>query len=371
MNPSPFERNTFWTIAFGSIFIWIPQLAVHPSAMQRFIAVSSFKKAKAVMFWSVIGFLTIYGLVLIIGLLLYATYHDCDPVASGVVEKTGQLVPYYVMEVAHDYPGLTGLFISGVLSAALSSISSGLNTVAGTMYEDFVVYVLKGEKLSETRQNLVTKILVLVLGLLYILGVFVIERLGAIFQMVQSLVGATNGSLSGLFTLGIFFPQANATGAIAGTLTSLVVMSMVVFGAQVYSVRGLLRYPGKMTSVTNCSPDLIKSLPFNATSRCDTYTGIGSPVIADPSVPLIFQLSYLYYCLLGMVIVLVVGLAVSYISGPTDARHLDPQLFSPPVRHFLPKKGIMSIPENEEYKLVKTSDMATNNNTDGKRNSIL
>lgn len=36
-----------------------------------------------------------------------------------MVRKAGQLLPFYVIETAQDYPGLTGLFISGVLSAAL------------------------------------------------------------------------------------------------------------------------------------------------------------------------------------------------------------------------------------------------------------
>jgi hypothetical protein len=35
------------------------------------------------------------------------------------VEKPGQILPYYVMDVAKNLPGLSGLFISGIFSAAL------------------------------------------------------------------------------------------------------------------------------------------------------------------------------------------------------------------------------------------------------------
>lgn len=49
-----------------------------------------------------------------------------------------QILPYYVVEVAGSIPGISGLFIAGIFSAALSSMSANLNTVAGTIYEDFI-----------------------------------------------------------------------------------------------------------------------------------------------------------------------------------------------------------------------------------------
>lgn len=53
------------------------------------------------------------------GLLMYAKYVNCDPFTSGQVSKSDQLLPYYVMDVAIKVPGLSGLFIAGVVSAAL------------------------------------------------------------------------------------------------------------------------------------------------------------------------------------------------------------------------------------------------------------
>lgn len=42
------------------------------------------------------------------------------------------------MDVAGYLPGLPGLFISGIFAAALSSMSSMLNTLAGTIFDDFL-----------------------------------------------------------------------------------------------------------------------------------------------------------------------------------------------------------------------------------------
>lgn len=53
------------------------------------------------------------------GLLIYATYHDCDPLTTKLAKAKDQLLPLLVMRLFGDYPGLPGLFVSGVFSAAL------------------------------------------------------------------------------------------------------------------------------------------------------------------------------------------------------------------------------------------------------------
>lgn len=99
---------------------------------------------------------------LITGLQMYAKYETCDPTSAGIIDKIDQVIfwiinlfldyrmdiffvfffiqtlPYFVMQVGGAIPGLAGLFISGIFAAALSTISSSLNTLSGTIYEDFL-----------------------------------------------------------------------------------------------------------------------------------------------------------------------------------------------------------------------------------------
>lgn len=60
----------------------------------------------------------------------FTLFYNCDrwvsshnfytpPLLWQQIKNPGQIVPLYVMEVGRDYPGLAGLFMSGVLSAAL------------------------------------------------------------------------------------------------------------------------------------------------------------------------------------------------------------------------------------------------------------
>lgn len=57
---------------------------------------------------------------------------------SQAISRTDQTLPYYVMDVAGHLPGLPGLFLAGLVSAALATMSASLNTMSGTVYEDFV-----------------------------------------------------------------------------------------------------------------------------------------------------------------------------------------------------------------------------------------
>lgn len=63
-------------------------------------------------------------------------------------------------------------------------------------------------------------------------------------------------------------------------------------------------------------------------------------VLENPANPedtfMLYRLSYYYYTLLGAAIVLVVGVAVSLLTGPLDPRTVNRDLLSPAIHSFLP-----------------------------------
>ena len=73
-----------------------------------------------------------------LGMVIYAVYAECDPILTKQVKKQDQLLPLLVLHVAGDIPGLPGLFMAGIFSGSLSSISSGLNSLAAIGLRDFM-----------------------------------------------------------------------------------------------------------------------------------------------------------------------------------------------------------------------------------------
>ena len=50
---------------------------------------------------------------------MYAYYETCDPVQSGKVEKPDQMMPYMVLDIFQDLPGMAGLFVAASFSGTL------------------------------------------------------------------------------------------------------------------------------------------------------------------------------------------------------------------------------------------------------------
>lgn len=72
------------------------------------------------------------------GLIIYSNLYDCDPFTAGLVKKLDQIVPYFVMRIGDKIPGLPGLFIAGLFSGGLSSMSGLLNVLSCIIYDDFL-----------------------------------------------------------------------------------------------------------------------------------------------------------------------------------------------------------------------------------------
>lgn len=46
-------------------------------------------------------------------------------------------MPYFVVDSMGHIPGLSGVFVAGIFSASLSTISAGLNSMAAVTMEDY------------------------------------------------------------------------------------------------------------------------------------------------------------------------------------------------------------------------------------------
>lgn len=105
------------------------------------------------------------------------------------------------MDILGDYPGLPGLFVAGVFSAALSSLSTGLNSMSAVMLEDFFKS-FTSRPLTVTQTKYITRGVVAVFGAICVALVFVVEKLGSVLQLSMSLGAVAQGPLLGIFTMG-------------------------------------------------------------------------------------------------------------------------------------------------------------------------
>lgn len=213
--------------------------------IQRYLSLPTLAHARRALWIFIFGVLILLSLCAYCGLLIYATYHDCDPLTTKLAQAKDQLLPLLVMDILGDYPGLPGLFVAGVFSAALSSLSTGLNSLAAVMLEDFFKTFSK-KPLTQRQTHYILRGAVAVLGTICVGLVFVVERLGSVLQLSMSLGAVTNGPLLGIFTLGVMVPWVEGNGAICGGLAGLISMTWICFKAQAAIASGELTFEVKV-----------------------------------------------------------------------------------------------------------------------------
>ena len=80
------------------------------------------------MFSCVPGILFV-GVSVFTGVVMYAYYENCDLLKSEIIEKPEQMVPYLVLEIFQDVPGMAGLFVAASISGTLRLVESTFDHV--------------------------------------------------------------------------------------------------------------------------------------------------------------------------------------------------------------------------------------------------
>lgn len=112
------------------------------------------------------------------------------------------------MESLGKYPGLPGLFVAGIFSAALSSLSTCLNAMAAVVLEDFYKPFIK-HSLTKKQTSYLMRGVVFLVGIISTALVFVVAKLGTVLQLQMSIAGVTAGPVFGVFTMGVLMPWVN------------------------------------------------------------------------------------------------------------------------------------------------------------------
>eukprot|EP00057_Strongylocentrotus_purpuratus_P016284 XP_011670758.1 PREDICTED: sodium-coupled monocarboxylate transporter 2-like [Strongylocentrotus purpuratus] len=189
---------TSWNLATGA-----GQVVV-----QRMLTCGSLKKATHAIILATITKVFVIFICIFSGVVMYAYYVNCDPLTHGVVTNKDQIMPLMVMELFAEMPGLPGLFLSAVVSASLSTLSSGINSLAAVAAEDGVKAMWPNMR-PQTYVK-ITKMLALGYGILAIGFAFLASVLGqGILQLVLSIDGVFTGCTMGVFILGIFMHRCN------------------------------------------------------------------------------------------------------------------------------------------------------------------
>ncbi|CAB3384428.1 Hypothetical predicted protein [Cloeon dipterum] len=344
----PTVRHTVWSLVIGGGFTYLTLYAVNQAQIQRLLCVKSLKKSQQALWlsWPILTALSLS--TSFSGLAIYSRYFDCDPLSAKQITSNDQLLPYFVVDTLSYLPGISGLFVAGIFSGSLSTVSSAVNSLAAVTLEDYIRPVLvkmgKSSKLTDKRSTLLTKILVLLYGLLCIGMAFVAQSLGGVLQASLTIFGVVGGPLFGTFTLGMFFWITNEVGAISGLAMGLAISLWIGFGGPKPPP------PYLPVSTEGCEDPVFAALQLvNATSTA---------LKDDSEYFYLYRLSYMWYVVIGFGVTVLFGVFVSFVYGKLvlkEVKLVEAKLFSPFIKRILPR-------EFQEFKEVATISGSFENN---------
>lgn len=333
----PTVRHTFWTQWFGNIFVWWSIYGINQTMVQRCLSLNSMREIRIAYWINFPGLVLLMLICSVCGGVIYSAYRGCDPINMGEISAGDQLLPLYVMDYISNIPILPGIFVASVFSGALSTVSSGVNSLASVTLHDVLDTCVVN--LTEAKKTILCKVMALVYGLLSLLFAVVASQLGPVLQAALGIFGMVGGPMLGVFTLGMVFPFATWQGALAGHIGAQIFVFWMGLGYYVVGVK----VPKLPRYTYNCSTEMANTTTTALLSSLSTTTATEAATTIDPQSQIspFYKVSYVWYAFYGWLAVILIGLIASLITRDREAeRTRSRNLFTPLVRRFMePRPG--------------------------------
>jgi Na+/proline symporter len=211
-------------------------------AIQRYLSTPSVRTARRSIWFFVIADIFLMVFLMVCGLALFAFYaHQSGlPVSTfqaQIAPEADQIMPRFIVEELPS--GISGLLLAALLAAAMSSLSSGINSISGVVMSDWAERIPYLKDNPSLRPD---KIIALTAGLVGIGAALAIatgvQRTD--WNLVE-LTGRINhifvGPIAVLFFGGIFFPRAGKGSALQAFLLATLVSLFICFGEEWFGLK--------------------------------------------------------------------------------------------------------------------------------------
>jgi SSS family solute:Na+ symporter len=248
-----FTAPTFWVILFYGFFINLNNFGMDQNYIQRYHAAKSTKQAAKSVWLCVLIYVPASFLFFVIGSCLYAYYSQHPELIMSIKHQAAierlpitatpaqisslmakltpadygdKIMPHFM--VTKIPAGLVGIIVAAILSAAMSTISSGMNASATVFTVDIYKRYFK-PNLNEKQTLNLLHIGTVVFGLAGMGAGIVMIGVKSILDIWWQLSGIFAAGMLGLFLLGIISKQTRNHEAKIATLIGIAVILWLTF----------------------------------------------------------------------------------------------------------------------------------------------
>jgi SSS family transporter len=215
---------TFWAGLIGGAFLTLGTHGTDQLTVQRLLSSRSEKDARRALILS--GFVVFLQFVLFLAIGLgLAAYYSASPPSTPIAASDEAFATFIV----EDMPvGLCGLMLAAVFAAAMSTLSSSLNSSAAAAVNDLIAPLMS--RPTERRLLTLGRALTVLFGFAQIavgltaetLIAAVASRGGNVVESVLAIAAFTTGIILGVFGLGVLTTRVSQPAALIGFLAGAV-----------------------------------------------------------------------------------------------------------------------------------------------------
>lgn len=217
--------------AFLNMAVWMTcTCGSDQMAIQRYLSTRDAKSARRSLVVHLLTEVLMIGLLAIVGISIlgyYMAHPEELKTGATLVNQADELLPQFVVTVLPA--GLAGLVIAAMLSAAMSSLSSGMNSASAVITTDFLNR-RQNKPVSQAESVRMARFVSVIVGIVAIfLSMFVGQLASNLLELCIKVVNLFTAPLFVLFFLALFVPWAKPRGGIAATIASISVAVGIAF----------------------------------------------------------------------------------------------------------------------------------------------
>ena len=229
-----------WMGVIGGTVMVLSSHGAEQLIVQRVLACGTVADGRKALALSAVLIFPLMLTFLLVGVMLWVFYQGTGhpfqiplPEARPGIKSIDFIFPIFMMtEVPHI---LKGFLIVAILSAAMSSISSAITSLASVSTMDFVKQIVKGR--DEAYFLRWSKYSTVFWAAMLVLTAWLTREVTFVLNAAFSLRGLTAGALLGGLILAIFGRGVGARAAMIGMVASVVVMNLIYWPANIAATR--------------------------------------------------------------------------------------------------------------------------------------
>lgn len=222
---SHFDLTTSYTIFSGFIggcFLTMASHGTDQLMVQRLLTCRDLRGSQRALIGS--GFLIIlqFALFLLVGAMLFVFYHHFPERLH--ITRNDEIFPLFIVRELPQ--GISGIVIAAIFAAAMSTISSSMNSMASSIIMDLIKPVLK-KSWTTAQELLFSRLATLGCAALFIMVAALAGSWGNVLEAGLKIASFTYGGLLGAFLLGLTNKSTHEKGAMVGLVAGLGTMLAV------------------------------------------------------------------------------------------------------------------------------------------------